>query len=651
MTEIHKPGTGAIFGIVTEEGVAKDASPVYLYDTRRWEGVGKKKLLGRRLTRPDGGFEFAGLNTAYGDYMVLATDEDGAEPKNALVQDRVTPLAAHSGAGNFAEWYTRAMRDGAQSGLIAWPAYEDKPGEVVPRGLFGRPVQSTVNLHTWVPHPSPPPEIPNLASYQCNPLGWGYHCTGRRMDLDHVGDSLECLLDLDSIATQEDSCIIGGFYGNGRTDALDRRALFSRLPTTTSWLGASRLLLGIEVSPAKLVSILYTPTWVSTVSNDSAWMNRLQVISTFDMSAFSGVRHVVISLTHSTFVKVYVDGVLVHTATTSSVGSAGDIGGGFGYSAFGFSSSKANNSATGSLRLNARDYRFSLGVYYNRALSDQDVQDHYKALYDNDLISVVSGYASAVFADVPHMYWRMDDFQLDERNEFASAINSLDPNTSRGFWNTRLSLQGPSAGVDPTVISPIAGRNAVGVVQANNNSFVGEHAGTFGFLFRDRGAISFWAKFDVETPSVAEFLAEFHIIDTDTPYFEVQRTTANQLQLRLRESGALQTHAFTTYVPPVGAWQHITIVIDKTGEEDASNGLLKLYVGDETNAPVLVQTLLITLQPIYTTDEARDTPVSNFPVRVRVMRQLTGSMCELAVFPDILTPARIEAHWNMRAVV
>lgn len=662
MTEIHKPGTGAIFGIVTEEGVAKDNSPVYLYDMRRWEGAGKKKILARRFTRPDGGFEFAGLNTNYGDYMVMVTDEDGADPKNALVQDRVNPIPAHAGSGQLSEWYVRAMKDGAQAGWLAWPTYADGSGEPTPRGLFTRPFQNTVNPVTWPPNPDAPPEIPNMAAAQANPLGWGFITAGRRIGVNFdMGASLEMLIDLDTIATQAgESFFVAATAGSAGDNLTFSGSTWSSL-SGYSHDGAGggpnsvpRIVVGIL--PDKTVR-LYMPdatAWPWSSNRILGWPHSQVLRASFDLSAQTGVAHLIVSFTPSDAFRLYVDGQLFGAPVATSLAGVPVYSGSL-YSFLGVSSGMPTGNLTSafcSLRSNARSYMISLLVQYDRPLTAAQVLDHYKALYDNDLVSPVSGYAREVFKDTPVLYWRMDDFEVDTRTSFASEVNWRDPNTGEGHHSTRLNLVGNSTSVDPFVPSPVVGRSTVGVVSSNGNRFENAYASMFGWPFRDRGSFSCWAKFDVATPAAEEFIAEFDLTGSTTSFFEVARTTGNRLRVGIREGGTLNSYTFADYVPPDSVWQHINITIDKTGEIDPVNGLLKLYVGDESTTPTLVQTIFIPLTSLYTSLEFPNVVNSGGTTfRAQTHWGLTGSVCELAVFPETLTPERIEAHWNARTVV
>lgn len=82
----HKPGVGAILGIVSEDGVPKESATVNLYD--RTTGT----LVLRQATNENGEFRFVGLDTETDDYQVSTQDDSGPPYKNALVRDRIQPV-------------------------------------------------------------------------------------------------------------------------------------------------------------------------------------------------------------------------------------------------------------------------------------------------------------------------------------------------------------------------------------------------------------------------------------------------------------------------------------------------------------------------------------------------------------------------------
>jgi len=94
----HKPGNGAIFGIVSEDGASKPDFPVTLLD--RTNG----NIVNRRYTDLNGGFVFAGLNPETDDYQVIAQDEDNPPFKNAIIRDRIQPVPGYQGATYYGNW-------------------------------------------------------------------------------------------------------------------------------------------------------------------------------------------------------------------------------------------------------------------------------------------------------------------------------------------------------------------------------------------------------------------------------------------------------------------------------------------------------------------------------------------------------------------
>ena len=82
---------GAIYGIVSEEGSIKVDNPVVLMDHATLSIIAKTK------TDIYGGYMFNNLDPDKTDYMVFTVDNDGVEPKNALIKDYVTPIKTANG--------------------------------------------------------------------------------------------------------------------------------------------------------------------------------------------------------------------------------------------------------------------------------------------------------------------------------------------------------------------------------------------------------------------------------------------------------------------------------------------------------------------------------------------------------------------------
>lgn len=88
---------GAIYGIVSEEGAIKVGNPVVLMDHATLQ------IIAKTVTDQYGGYMFNNLDPDKTDYMVFTVDNDGVEPKNALIKDYVTPITTNNGtvAGSF----------------------------------------------------------------------------------------------------------------------------------------------------------------------------------------------------------------------------------------------------------------------------------------------------------------------------------------------------------------------------------------------------------------------------------------------------------------------------------------------------------------------------------------------------------------------
>lgn len=88
---------GTIHGIVSEEGTAKVDNEVVLLDHETLS------ILARTRTDKFGGYMFNNLDPDKTDYMMYTVDNDGAQPKNALIKDYVQPVKGNNGAigGNF----------------------------------------------------------------------------------------------------------------------------------------------------------------------------------------------------------------------------------------------------------------------------------------------------------------------------------------------------------------------------------------------------------------------------------------------------------------------------------------------------------------------------------------------------------------------
>ena len=111
-------GAGAIYGIVSEDGVALPNRPVFLFERDSFSRVGFT------TTDVNGGYAFQGINDAR-QYMVMSYDPSGPPYKNALVQDRITPINARASISPVSAFWARRAKDTALGAVFSINNYLD----------------------------------------------------------------------------------------------------------------------------------------------------------------------------------------------------------------------------------------------------------------------------------------------------------------------------------------------------------------------------------------------------------------------------------------------------------------------------------------------------------------------------------------------
>lgn len=606
----HKPGIGAIFGIVSENGTAKEGSPVYLFDMRRSVKVADAKILARQLTRPDGGFSFTGLDPGYSGYAVMASDEDGAEPKNALIQDRVQPVPSHAGAGAYLEWYSRAFRDGAVAGILPWPVQGNPPK---PLGMTGGILLTGTTEGSGGMLPIP--EIPPMSGVKITPDG-AISTYGRTQDAFPTDGSIEFVVDLDSadpLSTPLEINSTASCLGQA-----GRRAL-SMGTSMASDYGKTLFRVNYDFSQKRLR--LYIGG-----SNNLATSQAEVLVLNADMSAQSGICHIVVTFSAAKNACAYVNGsLLLDVPTTKGItwinnewnGHMLTVGGaGAGFNSGG-------------------DYLVGLSAGYAHALTAQQVSEHYRALFDNDLISLFTGYAKEVMTDLPIWYYRLNETEF--AGGFSGELEKRDQvtNLSPARSLLHVAMPGLLVGLQD---SPMVGRNAFYKPAAQTLS--GARAGTLGFAFNDQATVSAWAYFSKETHSAQEVILSLDRWGA-TEFLRLYRHTTGQVRMDVHSGAALETVSFD-YIAPAGEWLNIWAVIDKTIEIPEA----RLYVGTESSAPELVSTKLMSSASLYTMQNhfGGFFPNGN-SAAARVGQNLEGRLCEIALFPLAIPLDRIQEIW------
>ena len=626
MTEIHRPGTGAIFGIVTEDGVVKSGSPVYLYDARRWAGIAQKRLLGVQLTQPDGGFVFNGLNPAYKDYVLSATDEDGVEPKNALIQDRVQPIPAHQGATWFTNWWVEALSDGAFGVVAAYPVMGDMTrwyvgglvSEVENRSQSADPTLSSLT-----------PGALQMAGVQLT--GGQLVTPGMQLTNSSVEDyqlSLEWVIDLDSITSGTPACFWGSFanpvtHSNGMV----------RIPILDSIHGGDRWgsWLALRVSEGHLQA------YVRASSNtNSGFTLALSQLFSFDLSGHSGVIHAAVVYRYGSRCDLFINGVSVAlTISPPSIGQQWSSG-----------VQRPFACILGGWETNGTGATYKTGpvAMYARALEDEEVLAHYEALMTEDVLPNRSGYQRAVMSLHPQIYFRLNEAVMDGENHAWPLLNP----DKAGHLDMRAGkLVTQADGAVSPAVSPVVGDNAMAFTGADRLRC---DAGMWMHASPDEASFSCWVKFDQATPSSVETLVRQNMPNSTTYYFLVQRDTDGYLRVATRRGGTNYTDTFTTYAPPVDTWLQVFIRVDLS---DVADPYMELWVGTEVAAPELKERLGVGIGKLYSpaTDLYSNNDNTTWYSRLEIAENLVGSLCEVAIYAQKITEGDMLAIWQAKDTV
>lgn len=176
-TSDYKTGTGGIFGIVSEDGVALPNRPVHILDPITMGRVAY------RTTDSNGGYGVEGLNTGK-EYLVLSTDPSGPPYKNAIVYDRITPisaLAAQPANDDFFAYRQRKASWGGMFNIKEFLATEASAYDFVRYGKISNTL-SDAALNGTFSYASITNNILHRFSFAAHPLAAGNNISWLRSD-------------------------------------------------------------------------------------------------------------------------------------------------------------------------------------------------------------------------------------------------------------------------------------------------------------------------------------------------------------------------------------------------------------------------------------------------------------------------------------
>ena len=704
MTEKHRPGNGSIFGLVSKEGLVVPDSPVTLFDMRAGD-TGPRRLR-RQQTNQDGAFAFNNLNPAYGDYGVMATDEEESEPKNALIQDRVLPILGHSQGEWTYNWLLTAMRDAGYMGVM-YPTldmHDEAPSEHH-KPYAGDNFVDTVsvaNLNFLDSGTDVAPiarfgEFPGAPDAGLMQIAGGWVVSGTNAFMLPASSSdfqltIEATIDFASVDPVTD-----GFPTITLQWArFHMNTVNAAHYAPAHWLTGARHVgnaSNYERNNESLLSLHYNPTtrklqgYVHVARPESVHIPRLSNIhSSFatlvcecDVPVGKGLSHIAFVYRAAGRSDLLIDGVVEDQNFTSPiVRTAAQIRNQLWRYALivGGHNNSNENANPVELKWLLPPATFHCGpvAVYGRALSIGDVEAHYEYLFQPK-IPVATGYPLAVINLAPSYYWRGDD--VDAQTEGAKQFMRGDPQ------GTLLRLAGTVESQQP---GPTQYLTALRFA-TDDVFFERTHGNSVLPLSPSQVSFTGWLKFERDGEVLTE-REDILTVCSFLPYnshnfvptygaapkhIRVSRNTDGKLQISHHINAILRTYVFANYTPPVDEWIFVAIVTNTAMGTDAET---RLYVGTPSTAPVLEDidtevhngyftssslaivkmgdlppsgwsssSLMDFTYPVFTRS---DENVFSFFTPLRLGGGFQGSLCEVAVYHRTLTPAMIAEIWTAK---
>jgi len=631
----HKPGNGAIFGIVSEDGASKPDFPVTLLD--RTNG----NIVNRRYTDLNGGFVFAGLNPETDDYQVIAQDEDNPPFKNAIIRDRIQPVPGYQGAtyyGNWrlksAEFNTIAFYDGTTIndpdpgyGIKIISPYPSNNHPVLLEGVSGSSkaeIQPVLNASITPGDPSIPYSNlnngklhvrPRQSSSQPSSKLYGFQQTPAKQSFELVTD-FSTFKSADP--TEAGVWISGCFYDETST-----------LLTYSNMYRAFILFYHHESQYMRV----YLPS--SSKDADSPfYTGGMTNVGSIDMSQYQGVRHFVISVTMGDSVAAYIDGQLVETLSLAGMNAniPYSTNSRYGFP-WGIYFAGETSSSGGIYYYYGVDGGVAVTSWYSGALTAEQVYDLYDALMVGTTPQL-TGYPKEIFVDRPSVYIRL--------NEPAGSV--MASNLIRQDENFDGDVLGALDFGRPSMVT------GQSIAHFNGLSHVIFRSDNFGFQNRYGYSVEFIAKPDRETLDAGDY--ESLIVGAERyggiAGIIVRRFEAGTLSVYHQAGGSSERVDFS-HVMDTGAMHHYLITVDKIRTE------VRLYVdGALVETVVALSTLLdvLDLDDIgYREDVYKAVIGAKIDRYNNATRYYTGILGEISFNQFPLSEAKALQHFEATQVV
>lgn len=435
-------GSGGIYGIVSEDGIALPSRPVYLIDRDNFARIGYA------LTDENGGYAFNGLNENR-EYCVASVDPSGPPFKNALIWDRITPINTKSSIVPANAFWALRARDPALGPVVSFDRFVNGTYQLLGGNTLG------ANDAFW-------------ANSQL--------LAGTTIDIDEAaGGAIKFLRSNRTAAsTGYGICVRSSMGLFSRVNASGQSANYANLtfeyvfkaplPTESS----PRMLMiwgGTRDSDDRQYGYASTWTGIGMCSGPTLEVTPTQMNVRIALGALNRttirasapvvvgtIYHVIVTYKQDEYIKLYVNGVLVQTTLIPGAGRIwahnidrwgnaeewdyfhGDLRGPVRrFNNFSVGGYGRNPVASGSVDPAhcivpaGWGGGFGLAALYGRCFTDSNVADYYNSFISPEthvVTSAQSGYMAEVEADNPYYYFRLND--LSAANKPTNILGAQD---------------------------------------------------------------------------------------------------------------------------------------------------------------------------------------------------------------------------------
>lgn len=626
-------GYGRIFGVVVEDGTPKANTPVYLVVLGP-NGTPSTIPIGHTVTDSEGRFNFVGVSPDYSDYAVIVTDN--TEPyKIAKICDKLTPVEDLS----LANWLAQSCLYGAHHRVFIgnlFDAYNVRARCSTSSGGHIRilydsdyiPITTQLFTQDRLPYPRinsifyelkhdylPPSDriIPLIAH--------GVPTVHTFTQSDLTQQSFECFVNVNAFSSSEAIeqaivwDIVGSEYGSDPIARINQPYIFVGCRFTVKFLYDT-------ASDKPIVRLVVRPGY-------DEYSNIFDAPGTyfdFDLSEYSGYIHLMLVIDVSTSIKLFVNGSLANSHSTTITFDTID------------------SSVTSNVVLPYSAARVSdLICYavYPYALTDAQVSNLYNKINLRDSY-VLSKYHQTALSYHPLRYYKLDDAVTDLSSGSCRMLLTY------GDVNSKAHLV-PASDVASDYLfsqpSPVVGGASVRLFGSSSGYLMAEQGTPLSFGSENTLSLTCWIKLANLSTNLAyiltaimegQYAVEFSVVSDGSSLIRVWENSGDVYEYPINTTFDLDT------------WYFVTCVVSL--HRRAELRYIRLYLGTDAIQPTLqVEVDPATIRsPSVNSDAGLYTIHTNQSSFLLVGQDFDGWISELGWFPSALSEAQILKLWEAR---